>query len=194
MSPVDQIPPALVAAAAAGGEHAARELIAACNPLVARIAHAHRPRTLGEDDLVQEVFVKLFANLDRYAPQDGIPFAHWLSRLAVNVCRDALRAEARRPRAQRVDDAGSASAGLDWLIGGHVPAVEDALAARDLVERLLAELPPSDRLVLTLLDLEGRSVAEIAALTGWSRTLVKVRAFRARRRLRSAAERLGGEP
>ena len=91
----------------------------------------------------------------------------------------------------------AAEAWLGHLAGERAtPADSEADAARELVDRLLAELSPDDRLVLTLLDLEQRSTAEIAQLTGWSRTLVKVRAFRARRRLRVVAERLdrGGKP
>ena len=59
----------------------------------------------------------------------------------------------------------------------------DALAARELVHQLLAQLNPEDRLVIRLLDLEQKTVAEISRLTGWNQTLVKVRAFRARRKL-----------
>ena len=64
------------------------------------------------------------------------------------------------------------------------------LGARAAVEALLAQLPPDDRLLLTLLSLEERSLQEVAALTGRSRTVLKVRAFRARRRLQHAARRL----
>jgi RNA polymerase sigma-70 factor (ECF subfamily) len=171
----------------AGEDGAGQCLCERHGQLVQRIVRAHRPRACAPDDLVQEVFLTMFARSERYAERAGTPFAHWLSRLAVHVCRDALRAEARRP-----SDAGisaEAADALAWLRTGAADARHDAEAARELVEILLATLPPADRLVLTLLDLEGRSVAEIAALTGWSRTLVKVRAFRARRRLRASARR-----
>ena len=61
---------------------------------------------------------------------------------------------------------------------------EDAAAARQLVERLLQQLSPPARLVITLLEIEDRSVKEISKLTGWSVPLVKVRAFRARAEMR----------
>jgi RNA polymerase sigma-70 factor (ECF subfamily) len=64
------------------------------------------------------------------------------------------------------------------------------LGARAAVEALLSELPPDDRLLLTLLSIEERSLEEVAALTGRNRTVLKVRAFRARRRLQDAARRL----
>jgi RNA polymerase sigma-70 factor (ECF subfamily) len=66
----------------------------------------------------------------------------------------------------------------------------DELAARELVGKLLATLAPRDRLLLTLLHLEGRSVEEVKALTGWNGTLIRVRAFRARQKLRKAFGRL----
>ena len=70
------------------------------------------------------------------------------------------------------------------MADGEAEAPGEAFAARELVGRLLGQLNPADRAVVQLLDLEGKSVAEVSALTGWSRPLVKVRAFRARRKLR----------
>lgn len=61
-------------------------------------------------------------------------------------------------------------------------------SARELLETLLSQLSPDDRLVISLLDLEEQSVKEIARLTGWNIPLIKVRAFRARRKLRKLAE------
>jgi RNA polymerase sigma-70 factor (ECF subfamily) len=189
-SPSDALDLAALVERARGDATAARELVERCHPLVARLARAHRPRDTPEEDLVQEVFLTLFARLDRYQPRAGVPFEHWLARLAVNVCRDALRAESRRPAARRaVGD--EAQRWIDSLALDAAPAVDDALAAREAVDALLAHLEPRDRLLLTLLDIEERPVAEVAALTGVNRALVKVRAFRARRRLRAVAERLG---
>jgi RNA polymerase sigma-70 factor (ECF subfamily) len=135
--------------------------------------------------------MKLFARLHTYREMDGIPFEHWVSRVTVRTCLDRLRSERREP-------AGALSAGAsEWLLSlrtdGAAPA-HDVLAARELVSALLGTLPPRDRLLLTLLDLEDRSVAEVARITGYGTTLVKVRAFRARRRLRAAALALGAAP
>jgi RNA polymerase sigma-70 factor, ECF subfamily len=168
---------------------ASRELVEHCQALVWKLVRAHRSRTIPDEDLAQDVFLKLFSRLDRYEPRDGIPFEHWLSRLAVRTCLDALRTERRRP--QPADPPLSEAAG-EWLENlrqdNASPPIDEVLAARELVDALLARLPPKDRLVLTLLDMEERSVAEVSAVTGWSRTLVKVRAFRARRRLRAVVE------
>ncbi len=171
----------------AGDDQAGQELCERHVELVGRIARAYRPRQCSVEDLVQEVFLTMFARSERYAPRPDAPFEHWLSRLAVNVCRDALRSEARV--AQRTNLTAEGERALEWLASGGDDAAHEASAAREALDALLAQLPPDDRLVLTLLDLEGRSTAQIAQLTGWSRTLVKVRAFRARGRLRAIAQR-----
>ena len=179
---------ALLTGARAGEDSAARALVDRLYPLVIRIVRSHLPRRAAEEDLAQEVFVKLFARLDQYEPRAEVPFEHWVSRLAVRTCLDALRAERRRPEWRMSDLSEEQAAWVEFML--HDAAVEptaDADAARAAVEQLLAQLPADDRLVLGLLDLEQRSVKEIASLTGWSRALVKVRAFRARRKLRALA-------
>ncbi len=171
-----------------GDGEAAEALVRRFEPQVRRLVRAHRPRAGPEDDLVQDVFLAVFSRLDRYQARDGIPFENWLCRLTINLCRDALRSERRR----RPGPALSPEA-LQWigsLVADPAPPVDEVLAARAAVEALLAELPPDDRLLLTLLSLEERSLEEVAALTGRSRTVLKVRAFRARRRLQQAARRL----
>ncbi|MBA3850171.1 MAG: RNA polymerase subunit sigma-24, partial [Opitutus sp.] len=69
-------------------------------------------------------------------------------------------------------------------------APSDSLAAREIVNKLLDQLGPEDRTVIRLLDLEQKSVAEIAALTGWGQSMIKVRAFRARRKLQKLFQAL----
>src|SRR5260370_42327254 len=77
---------------------ASRELVEHCQALVWKLVRAHRSRSIPDEDLAQEVFLKLFSRLDRYEPRDGIPFEHWLSRLAVRTCLDPVRTERRRPQ------------------------------------------------------------------------------------------------
>lgn len=172
-------------------EDAARALVERLYPLVIRIVRAHLPRRTAAEDLAQEVFGKLFARLHQYAARADVPFDHWVSRLAVRTCLDALRAERRRPEWRWSDLPEAEAAWVEFMLAGEAaPPETDAASAREVVEKLLAQLPADDRLVLTLLDLEQRSVKEIAQLTGWSGTRVKVRAFRARRKLRALAETL----
>ena len=171
-----------------GDAEAAEALVRRFEPQVRRLVRAHRPRAVPEDDLVQEVFLAVFTRLDHYRERDGIPFAHWLSRLTINLCRDALRSERRRRPTPSLSPET-----LQWigsLVADPSPPVDEVLAARAAVEALLSQLPPEDRLLLTLLSIEERSLEEVAALTGRNRTVLKVRAFRARRRLRDSARRL----
>jgi RNA polymerase sigma-70 factor (ECF subfamily) len=163
----------------------AHALVEYLHPLVMRIVRAHLPRRSAEEDLAQEVFLKLFSRLDQYAERPGTPFEHWVSRLAVRTCLDSLRAERRRPELRWGDLAEETVAWLKYLVAATDVAPQTAAAeARETVEVLLRRLAPADRLVITLLDLEQRSVREISQTTGWSIPLVKVRVFRARGRLR----------
>ena len=167
-----------------GDEAAARRLIAALYPQVIAIIRGRLPRRVAEEDLAQEVFARLFERLRDY---DGrAPLAHWVSRLTVNLCIDHLRAERRRPELRWADLTETEADALTASLADPGPALPDALAARELAGKLLDTLGPEDRLVVTLLDLEGRSVAEARALTGWNEVAIRVRAFRARQKLRKA--------
>ena len=164
-------------------EDAARELVGHLYPLVTKIVRAHLSRRFSEEDLAQVVFMKIFANLDQYAGK--VPFEHWVSRVAVNTCLNQLRADKIRPEllwtdlsdeeAHVIESLRSTAADLD-------PG--QFVAARELVDKLLGALNAEDRLLLRLLHLEGRSVAEVRQITGWNVPVIKVRAFRARGKLR----------
>ena len=172
-------------------ESAARELMTRLYPQVARIARSHLPFRMEEADLVQEIFAKLFLNLHRYDAR--LALENWVSRVSINVCRDHLRAHARRPELRWSDLSGGEQAALEAALQAPDAVPEETAAnAKELLGKLLETLNPDDRLVLTLLYLEEKSVAEIATLTGWSRPLVKVRAFRARAHVRKALSALQG--
>jgi RNA polymerase sigma-70 factor (ECF subfamily) len=114
-----------------------------------------------------------------------------VSRIAVTTCIDQLRAQKRRPEMRWADLSERETDVLDSVITNENDvAPDDALAARELVQMLLEQLKPEDRMVIQYLDLEQKSVAEISALTGWNATLVKVRAFRARRKLQQIFQEL----
>ena len=168
---------------------AARELVGHLYPLVIRIVRAHLPRRVAEEDLAQEIFLKMFTRLDQY--KGAVAFTHWVSRIAVTTCIDQLRAQKRRPEFRWADLSEQEAEVLDSVLTseGDV-AANDALAAHELVYKLLGQLKPEDRLVLQLLDLEQHSVAEISGITGWNQSLVKVRAFRARGKLKKLFEEL----
>jgi RNA polymerase sigma-70 factor (ECF subfamily) len=168
---------------------AARELVEHLHPLVIRIVRSHLPRRVAEEDLAQDIFLKMFTRLEQY--QGNVPFPHWVSRIAVTTCIDQLRAQKRRPEFRWADLSENEAEVLDNVLSDERDvAPGDAFAARELVDRLLGQLKPDDRLVIQLLDLEQKTIAEISALTGWNQTLIKVRAFRARRKLQKLFQEL----
>ena len=176
-----------------GCDEAATRLVDGLYGHVLRIIRNHLPRGLDEKDLVQEVFMKVFAAIDSFR---GIqPFPNWVARIALNTCHDHLRRQKARPEV-RFSDLCEADAGfVDTLLEGDHCAGGDAVefGGRELVERLLATLKPHERMVLQLLDLEKKTLREVCELTGWGLSRVKVCAMRARRRLNDQLKRLERE-
>lgn len=168
---------------------AARALVEHLYPLVIRIVRSHLPRRVADEDLAQDVFLKMFTRLAQY--QGNVPFTHWVSRIAVTTCIDQLRAQKRRPEFRWADLSENEAEVLDNVLSDTTAETpSDSMAARELVGRLLDQLAPADRTVIQMLDLEQKSVAEISALTGWGQSMIKVRAFRARRKLQKLFEEL----
>ncbi len=164
-------------------ESAARNLVAALYPLVASIIRKRLPLHEREEDLSQEVFMKMFAGLHQY--DSRLPLENWVSRIAVNACVDHFRSQQRRPILRLGDLTDTEAEMLEKLARderGIDPST--AASARELYEKLLGCLAPEDRLVVTLLQIEGRSVAEIRDITGWNLAMIKVRAFRARNKMK----------
>ena len=173
-------------------QDAAQALFRHLYPLVARLVRSHLPRRTSQEDLVQIVFMKIFANLDRFF--GAVPLEHWVSRIAINTCLNQLAAEKARPELRWSDLSEEQTEALEAVTAGpeELEPLQN-LASREIVEKLLEQLAPTDRLVLTLLHLEGRSVEEVRQITGWNVPVIKVRAFRARRKLRKYFEKLMAE-
>jgi RNA polymerase sigma factor (sigma-70 family) len=172
-----------------GDEEAVRAMMQHLHPLVMKIIRSHRPRRLEEEDLAQMIYTKIFTRVDQY--EGLMPFEHWVSRVAVNTCLSALRAESIRPE-WRMADLGEEEEAVVANLASTGSELDASMqtGSRELVEKLLQTLKPEDRLVVQSLHMEGRSVAEVQEMTGWSAALVKVRAFRARLKLRKSLERL----
>ncbi len=138
------------------------------------------------EDLAQETFLKAWRALDQFDAR--APFEHWLSRIATRTALDHLRRERKRRHEIALPELGEET--LEWLRAGDA---RDELAPRHAAELLalaMRELSPADQIVLTLQEIEGLSVKEISRRTGSSGVAVRVRALRARARLRRALERL----
>ncbi len=178
----DQVPADCLARVRQHDQEAARQLVDLLYPLVIRIVRSNLPRRASEEDLAQDIFTRVFQHLDQF--QGEAPIEHWVSRIAVNHCLNAIRAQKTRPE-WRMSDLSEEQA---HILEGFSGVSEDSepsrrLRSEELVEFLLESLEPEDRLVLRMLEIEDRSVEEIRLVTGWSSAMVRVRAFRARQRL-----------
>ena len=146
------------------------------------------------EEAAQEVFLKAFSELDSYKGLGSLE--GWLTRVATNTCLNLVRSSKRRPELTVSNLTEDESAWLEDKLaaaaGERHQANERSTVAADLAGRVLQSLAADDQLVLTMIDGEGASVNEVAQLTGWSESKVKVRAFRARKKAREALERLLG--
>lgn len=146
------------------------------------------------EEAAQEIFLKAFTQLASYEGRGSME--GWLTKIATNTCLNMLRGAKRRPEHTVSELTENESEWLDATLSTaaneqHVSAERNLIAA-DLAERVLGVLSPEDRLALTMIDGDDASIKEVAELTGWSESKVKVRAFRARRRVREALEKLMG--
>lgn len=133
------------------------------------------------EELVQDVFVEAYVSLPGY--RGRAPLLHWLRKIATRVGYRFWRMRARRPEHRPVSMA-------QWdAVAARDSSEVDAAEAAEVVHAVLERLAPRDRLVLTLIYLEGCSVAEAAQQAGWTQTMVKVQAHRARKRLRRLLEK-----
>ncbi|HEV2704329.1 MAG TPA: sigma-70 family RNA polymerase sigma factor [Pyrinomonadaceae bacterium] len=177
-----------------GDESAFAEIVRRYSPRVFRVASRFFRRRAEVEEASQEVFLKAFTQLDSYEGRGSLE--GWLTRIATNTCLNMLRSAKRRPELTTSDLSEDQSTWLESHLAGAAierqREAERGEVAADLAERLLETLSPDDRLVLTLVDGEEVSIKEVAESTGWSESKVKVRAFRARRRMREGLEKLLG--
>ncbi len=169
-----------------GDESAFEQIFERHKKQVARIGGRFFNHSDKVEEIIQEVFTKVYFSLDSYSPERGHSFAAWLSRITINTCYDELRRARRRPEHRSGDIAEEEAAILKARIRDNRPPrdAESKAISRDLADKLLSRLSADDRLVLTLLEAEGLSIHEISETVGWSFSKVKVRAHRARIALR----------
>lgn len=172
----------LITQVLAGDEKSFELLFEKYKRLVGSIAVNYFRQDFQIEEVVQKTFVKAYFELKKFRGDNKFSFASWISRIAVNVCLDTLRADKRQSENLSETEISA--------INSIVESSETELINQDLAAKLLAKLEAGDRLVLQMLDGEERSVKEVAELTGWSRAKVKVRAFRARRALRKILKKL----
>jgi RNA polymerase sigma-70 factor, ECF subfamily len=178
----------LIAAVLNGDSASFEPLVRKHSPRVFATARRYARRESEVEDIAQEVWLKAFDKLKSFRGE--APFEHWLMRMTVRTCYDFLRNHQRNREASFSDLSEPENDWLERFVTAPETANEHAEAAKLLVQRVLDRLSPQARLVITLLEIEDRPVKEIAALTGWSVPLVKVRAFRARAEMRKIVARM----
>jgi len=166
----------------AGATDEFAELVRRHQSRVFAVLHRYERDPQRREDLAQETFLKAWRALAQF---DGhAPFEHWISRIAVRTALDHLRKKNRRN--QEIGFAELGEDALDWLRTGDEASELDARSAAEVLERAMRELSPADRVVITMQEIEGCSIREIAAALGASGVAVRVRAVRARARLKHA--------
>ena len=173
-----------VAAVLGGDIDRFQEVVVRYQPRMFAMARRYARREDEVEDVVQEIFVRSFNRLHSW--RNDAPFEHWLMRIGVRVCYDFLRGHKRNKETVLSDLTDDETR---WLERAEGPGqthdgVMGAEAAKSIVARLLAQMSPANQMVINLLEIEDKSVKEVAALTGWSEALVKVRAFRARNEMK----------
>ncbi len=181
----------LIAAVLDGDAASFEPLIVRYQPRVFAAARRYARRESEVEDIVQEVFIKAYQKLRGFRGE--APFEHWLMRLTTRTCYDFLRVHQRNRETTFTELSKDESDWLNQFVIHPDAADENAQAARHLIQRILSELSPPARLIITLLEIEERSVKEISQVTGWSIPLVKVRAFRARAEMRKILARIKKE-
>lgn len=139
------------------------------------------------EEMIQISFTKAYVELGSFRGAHEHSLASWLSRIAANTCLNELKR--RAVKIENFADVLSDTEIETLAIDLREKSVEELMVQRDLLEKLLASIDTEDRVLLQMLHAEEMSVAETAAVFGWSKAKVKVRAFRARRTLNKVVKR-----
>ena len=179
----------LLAAVKKGDQGACSALIDQLYPAVIAIVRGHLPRNEHEEDLTQDIFLKVFSKLDQY--NNSRPLSHWVSRIAMNTCYDALRKQKRRKVVTFSDLSLEDTDFLEFALEEEqsAPPASRELTS-ELLDKLFEGLKPQQQMVIRMLDLEEKTVAEVSELTGWGASKIRVTAMRARRKLEEILSRL----
>ena len=190
-SEMDATDKELIAEVLEGNPESFEPLVVKYQPRVFAIARRYARREDEVEDIVQTVFMKAYTKLSSY--RGDAPFEHWLMRTATFTCYDFLRKHQRNREWNATDLSTEEN---EWLenVGEDTTEKEaNQSAAKALVDRLLEGLKPDDRMIITMLDIEQKSVKEISELTDFTESNVKVRAHRARDKMKKILATLAPE-
>jgi RNA polymerase sigma-70 factor (ECF subfamily) len=181
----------LVQRAQAQDKEAFEELIRRHQHRVFAVAGGILRRREDAEDIAQQVFVKAYFSLKRFDQRAA--FSTWLYKITVNECWDLLRKRKVRPLLYESDlsEEQARQFGATDERASEEPDISEKLVARQRVQNLMAGLDERDRTMLILKEVEGFAVEEIAEILGLNANTVKVRLFRARRRVVNQAKKRG---
>jgi RNA polymerase sigma-70 factor, ECF subfamily len=182
----------LVRRAQAQDKEAFEELVRRHQHRVFAVAGGILRRREDAEDIAQQVFVKAYFSLKRFDQRAA--FSTWLYKITVNECWDLLRKRKVRPLVYESDlseEQARQFGATDERTSGE-PDISEKLVARERVQNLMAGLDERDRAMLILKEVEGFAVEEIAEILGLNANTVKVRLFRARRRVVNQAKKRDG--
>ena len=174
----------LVESSIEGSDEAFEQIFDRYKRSVAMVAAKYFRRPEQIEEIIQISFAKAFTELARFRGQHDASLGSWLTRIAANACLDQIRSKKRKPEDLNCDLSATETDSLLDLAASGEQTAEETLAVRDLSQKLLSRLADDDRALLHMLYADEMSVAEIATLLGWSRSKVKIRAWRARNVLR----------
>jgi RNA polymerase sigma-70 factor (ECF subfamily) len=167
-----------------GSDEAFEQIFDRYKRAVAVVAAKYFRRPEQIEEIIQISFAKAFTELSRFRGQHDASLGSWLTRIAANACLDQIRSKKRKPEELNCDLSQNETETLLDLAACNAQSAEDGVAVRDLSRKLLSRLADEDRALLHMLYADEMSVEEIANLLGWSRSKVKIRAWRARNVLR----------
>lgn len=183
----------IVRRAQAGDNQAFTEIIERHQNMVFSVAYRMVRRRIDAEDVAQQVFAKIFFALKKFDMRSSL--STWIYKIALNETYDYLR----RLKNRRVVYEGDLSEQADEVAEGAsrvadaAPRLDERSAKRDYLMKLLAHVTEEERMLLFQKEVEGRTVEELSGLTGINENTIKVKLFRARKKLVKAAERLDSD-
>lgn len=184
----------LVRRAQSGDEVAFREIVERYQSKVFSIIHGIVRQRNDVEDIAQQVFTKVYFSLRNFDFRSSL--ITWIYKITVNECFDYLRKKKVRKLVYESDLSEDEVRRVENTVPpvDRQPAADVTLARRDYVLKLLARVSEEERNLLMLKEVEGRSVEELAEITGMNENTIKVKLFRARQKLVKAAQRLDRAP
>jgi RNA polymerase sigma-70 factor (ECF subfamily) len=172
-----------------GEETAFEKIFDRHKKLVAVIASRYFRRSEQIEEIIQISFAKAYFELSRFRGGHAASLASWIGRIAANSCLDILRNDRRKPENLISDLSDAEGQRLSEIGASRSKNAEKLIVERDLASKLLARLEPEDRAIMQMLYAEEMSVGETAEVMGWSKSKIKVRAWRARNTMRKMLKR-----